>query len=184
MIDQVIVVEGKDDEAAVKRALDAEIIITHGYGIKQDTLELIRKAYLNQGIILFTDPDFAGEKIRRKLEVLFPEAKHAHLSREDAEKEGDIGIENASPSSIKAALAKCRSTTSERRNEFTSEDMMHYGLTGDAGSAKRRDKLGRELGIGYGNSKVFLSRLNQYGVTRREFLVAWINYTHQAQLSK
>lgn len=184
MINEVIVVEGRDDEAAVKRALDAEIIITRGYGIKLETLELIKKAYHNQGIILFTDPDFAGEKIRKKLAALFPEAKHAHLSREDAEKDGDIGIENASRSSIKEALAKCRSTSGERRNEFTSEDMMNYGLAGDPGAAYRRDRLGRELGIGYGNSKVFLSRLNQYGVTRKEFITAWINYTHPIQSSR
>ncbi len=184
MIKEVIVVEGRDDEAAVKRALDAEIIITRGYGIKKETIELIKKAYHNQGIILFTDPDFAGEQIRKKLAALFPKAKQAHLSREETEKDGDIGIENATPESIRDALAKCRSTISERRNEFTSEDMMNYGLTGDSGAAKRRDHLGSALGIGYGNSKVFLSRLNQYGVTRKEFITAWINYTHQAQSDK
>lgn len=184
MIEQVIVVEGRDDEAAVKRATEAEVIITRGYGIKKETLALIEKAYNNQGIILFTDPDFAGEKIRKKLAALFPEAKHAHLSREDAEKDGDIGIENASPKSITEALARCRSTFSERRNEFTAEDMMNYGLTGDPGAAQRRDRLGKELGIGYSNSKVFLSRLNQYGVTRKEFITAWINYTHQVQSDK
>ena len=184
MINEVIIVEGRDDEAAVKRALDAEIIITRGYGIKKETLELISKAYHHQGIILFTDPDFAGEKIRKKLTALFPEAKHAHLSREDAEKDGDIGIENASPNSIIHAIEKCRSTSGLRRNEFTPDDMMNYGLTGNPGAAQRRDSLGRELGIGYGNSKVFLSRLNQYGVTRREFMAAWINYTHQVPSDK
>ena len=33
----------------------------------------------------------------------------------------------------------------------------------------RRDKLAALLGIGYGNAKCFLQRLNTYGVTREEF---------------
>lgn len=33
----------------------------------------------------------------------------------------------------------------------------------------RRDKLGALLGIGYGNVKKMVERLNHYGVTREEF---------------
>ena len=36
----------------------------------------------------------------------------------------------------------------------------------------RRDKIGQILGIGYGNAKQFLSRLNNYGVSREEFVEA------------
>ena len=34
-IEQVIVVEGRDDESAVKAAVDAQIIVTGGFGISQ-----------------------------------------------------------------------------------------------------------------------------------------------------
>ena len=37
--------EGRDDTAAVKRAVDAQTIETHGFGIKKQTWELIEKAY-------------------------------------------------------------------------------------------------------------------------------------------
>lgn len=47
--------------------------------------------------------------------------------------------------------------------------MMKYGLLAGDNSSDKRDKLGRILGIGYGNSKQFLNRLNNYGVTRKEF---------------
>jgi ribonuclease M5 len=39
-------------------------------------------------------------------------------------------------------------------------------------SSRRRDLLGAELGIGYGNAKQFLNRLNRYGITRDEFDIA------------
>lgn len=172
MIKEIIIVEGRDDETAVRRAVEAETIATHGFGIRPETFARIERAYAERGIIIFTDPDFAGEKIRKRLSQRFPEGKHAFLPREEASKDGDIGIENAVPESIREALAKARATSFEKRQEFRQEDMLEYGLAGVAGAAERRDKLGKELGIGYGNSKIFLNRLNQYGIERQEFVRA------------
>ena len=172
MIKEIIVVEGRDDEAAVKAAVEAETIATHGYGIRRETFDRIARAYAERGIIIFTDPDFAGEKIRKRLAEQFPGSKHAFLSREEATADGDIGIENATPDSIREALRKARATNTARTVVFTQEDMVQSGLAGAQGSALKRDKLGRLLGIGYGNSKVFLNRLNHYGITRDEFIKA------------
>jgi ribonuclease M5 len=72
MIKEIIVVEGRDDEAAVKKAVEAETIATHGFGISQETFARIEKAYAERGIIIFTDPDHAGEKIRKRLSERFP----------------------------------------------------------------------------------------------------------------
>jgi len=44
-IKESVVVEGRDDEAAVKAAADCDIICTHGYGITKETLTLIKTAY-------------------------------------------------------------------------------------------------------------------------------------------
>ena len=85
-IKETIVVEGRDDTVAVKQAVDGFIIETHGFGIKRQTWELIERAYNNGGIIIFTDPDFSGEEIRRKLTEKFPSAKQAFLDRKLARK--------------------------------------------------------------------------------------------------
>lgn len=170
IIREVIVVEGRDDTAAIKRAVDANTIETHGFGIRKETWQLIEKAYKEKGIIIFTDPDYAGNEIRRKLTEKFPDAGQAYLSRKDATKSGDIGIENAEPDSIIEALSKAHYTLEEKREEFTAADMHKYGLVGGTQSAELRDRLGKALGIGYGNSKQFLSKLNKYGITREEFL--------------
>ncbi|MDF2654348.1 MAG: rnmV [Bacillota bacterium] len=179
MIREVIVVEGRDDEAAVKRAVDAETIATHGYGISRKTFDLIAKAYTERGIIIFTDPDFAGDQIRKRLSARFPDGKHAFLPREEATKDGDIGIENAAPEDIRAALEKIRLSIADRRCEFVLQDLFELGLAGASGSAERRDRLGKLLGIGYGNTKVFLNRLNQYGVERNELLEAVLQLSDQ-----
>lgn len=169
MLKEVIVVEGKDDEAAVKKAVDAEIIITHGYGISQKTYKLIEEAYERCGIIIFTDPDHAGENIRKKLSVRFPEAKHAFISREAGTKADDIGVENASPENILKALSCARAVIREKSELFTMEDMVTAGLCAGEAASDRRDRLGELLGIGYGNTKTFLRRLNNYGITVEEF---------------
>ena len=94
------------------------------------------------------------------------------FTREEAKKDGDIGIENASPESILKALNKVRTESSEKRNEFGQVDLIRNNLIGNEDASYRRDKIGQILGIGYGNAKQFLSRLNNYGVTREEFVEA------------
>lgn len=172
MIKEVIVVEGKDDVAAVKKAVDAEIICTSGFGLNTKILGRIKSAAERCGIIILTDPDYAGEKIRRTVSKHVPGAKHAFIPRDKATKGGDIGVENASPEAIREALSKVKTEVSSDRKEFTTGDLMKWHLTGGENSAARRDIVGRELGIGYGNSKQFLNRLNRYGITREEFMSA------------
>jgi len=169
-IKEIIIVEGRDDVAAIGRALEADTIATHGFGITGETWNLIEKAYEDRGLIIFTDPDFSWEEIRKKLNAKFPLSKNAYLDREDATKKGNIGIENASPESIRSALEKSRCTLMEKRQEFTMEDLRAHDLVGGTGSAERRARVGKALGIGYGNSAAFLKKLNQFGISRQEFI--------------
>ena len=168
LIREVIIVEGRDDIDAVQKDLSAEIIATHGYGISASTLDRIRRAYETRGIIILTDPDHAGGRIRKRLTELFPEAGQAYVSRGEAENGDDIGIENAKPEVIRRAIEAAGRTMIDRTAEFDEADMAYYGLTGDGGARARRDLLGRKLGIGYGNAKAFLKRLNNYGISREE----------------
>ena len=66
-ISRAIIVEGRDDVDAVSKAADALIIPTHGFGIRETTWEIMEKAYREIGVIILTDPDHAGEDIRRRL---------------------------------------------------------------------------------------------------------------------
>ena len=163
MLKEVIVVEGKSDTAAIRRALEADTIETGGFTLAASTLRKIEAAYKKRGIIILTDPDGAGNRIRRFLTERFPEAGQAFIPRIDATANGDVGVEQASPKAILAALGKVR------HQEFTERDLMLNGLSGGSMASARRDKLAALLGVGYGNAKCFLQRLNTYGVTREEF---------------
>lgn len=169
MIKEVIVVEGRDDVTAVKRAVDAEVIAVGGFGINGKVIDRIRAAQNRQGVIILTDPDFAGEKIRKIISKRVFGVKHAYITRAEGTKDDDIGVENASPESIISALENAKCEIREKRDEFTIKDMMIAGLTGDKSAKEKRDALGKELRIGYCNTTAFLARLNNYGITRQEF---------------
>lgn len=171
---QVLVVEGRDDTCAVKRAVDATTIETHGFGMSDDMWQRIDRAYRTEGIIVLTDPDRAGENIRKKILERYPDAGQAFLPRDKALKKNDIGVENAKPEDIAEAIEKAlknmKSTEAgEVTGGFTAEDMERYGLTGGPCASEKRARLGAALGIGYGNGKTFLKRLNAFGITREEF---------------
>ena len=174
VIKEAIVVEGKDDVSAVLRAVEAAVIPTHGYGITEETLSLIAAAHERQGIIVFTDPDHAGEQIRRKITALHPDALQAYLTRGEAEKDGDIGIENASPEAIRAALraAKAASAAQSDMSYLTPGLISGLGLTGRRDSAARRAALGKLLGIGQCNASAFLKRLRRFNISEEQLAQA------------
>lgn len=168
-IKEIIVVEGRDDTTAVTRAVDCDTIETHGFGIRKQTWDLIEKAYNQRGIIIFTDPDYSGEEIRRRISERFPEAKHAYLSRKDARSGNDIGIENADDKSIIEALEKAKAVKVESENRFSVQDLQRAGMVGGPNSKEMRQEVGKILGIGYGNSNGFLKKLNSFDISRDDF---------------
>ena len=172
MIKEVIVVEGKDDICAVKKAVDAEVIAVNGYGINKAAMDKIVEAEKRTGVIILTDPDFAGERIRRMISKRVPFAKHAYIMREDGNRGGNIGVENASPEVIQRALSLAKAVEEEKNMIFMEKDLRDHKLTGHSDSKSRRQVLGAKLGIGYGNSASFLSKLNSFKITREEFLQA------------
>jgi ribonuclease M5 len=171
-IKEIIVVEGRDDTAALKRAGDFSTIETHGYGLRRECYELMDKAYQEVGLIIFTDPDHAGDALRKKLALRYPLAKHAFLDRIDANNNGDIGVENASPKDLIEALEGTKTLFLEAEPCFTKMDLFQYGLAGIPSAGERRRQLGKALGIGYANSKGFLEKLNQFKISKEEFYEA------------
>lgn len=169
MIRQVIVVEGKSDINRVKKAVDADIIATGGLSLRSVVVEEIRYAYEKRGIIILTDPDGPGERIRKRLTRLFPNALHAFIPKSQASTLKDVGIENASCDSIRMALSRLRINYQDDSKLFSMKDLIKNNLSGTDKSSKKRNKLGAILGIGYGNSKQFLKKLNHFGVTRKEW---------------
>ncbi|PLR75344.1 ribonuclease M5 [Bacillus sp. V3-13] len=173
-IKEIIVVEGKDDTTAIRNAVDADTIETNGSAINQETIEKIKLAQKVRGVIVFTDPDFPGEKIRKTIADHVPGCRHAFLEKSDAlQKHGKgVGVEHASPAAIREALKAAHTMNDEVKEEISQDDLILAGLIGGEGSKERRIKLGKLLKIGYTNGKQLHKRLMMFQITPEEFAAA------------
>lgn len=174
-IKEVIVVEGKDDTKQIQRAVDADTYETNGSALNDQDLARLKKLQQSRGLIVFTDPDFNGERLRKMIAAAVPGVKHAFIRRDQgvpAEAHGSLGVEHASSAAIKAALAHLYTQAPTENVTFTHHDLQEAGLTGNAQARQRRERLGQLLGIGYGNGKQLVHRLNMFRITRQQFVAA------------
>lgn len=171
---EIIVVEGKDDTTAIKRAVDADTIETNGSALNQETIEKIKRAQKTRGVIVFTDPDFPGEKIRKTIARHVSGCKHAFLAKEQAiSKTGKgLGVEHATPEVIKEALRDAQIMQETIKEEISQDDLITAGLIGGEGAKERRIKLGQLLKIGYTNGKQLHKRLMMFQISPEEFAAA------------
>jgi ribonuclease M5 len=173
-IKEIIVVEGKDDTTAIKRAVDADTIETNGSALNQETIEKIKRAQATRGVIIFTDPDYPGEKIRKTITAQVPGCKHAFLTKEDAisKKGKGLGVEHAEPKFIKEALKDAQLMSDSISEVITQSDLVTAGLVGGPKAKERRIELGKLLKIGYTNGKQLHKRLMMFQISKEEFAAA------------
>ena len=160
---KAIIVEGKYDKARLSTVIDALIITTDGFGIfnSKEKQTFIRKIANEKGIIILTDSDAAGFKIRNFLKNIVPESKivHAYIpdiygkeKRKDTpSKEGKLGVEGVDNSILEKALADSglfnQTENRENRRLITSADLFEAGLSGGENSAEKRRALLVSMGL-------------------------------------
>lgn len=169
MIKEMIIVEGKNDTAAVKRAVEADTIETGGSAINRAVISKIELANQRRGVIIFTDPDHAGERLRKIISAKVKGCKHAFLPREDGERGGDIGVENASADAIRKALGNVKTEYEGAVSELALQDLLETGMINHPLAAARRMEVGKILGIGYCNGKQFFKRCTAFQISKEEF---------------
>ncbi|OIJ17559.1 ribonuclease M5 [Anaerobacillus alkalilacustris] len=170
-IKEIIVVEGKDDTVAVKNAVDADTIETSGSAIGKKVIEQIKFAKDRRGVIVLTDPDYPGERIRKIISEQVPGCKHAFLPKKEAisKKGNNLGVENATADAIRLALKDAQQESDDWLEQISSDDLMAFGLIGGKNARKRRERLGDLLKIGFTNGKQLYKRLLMFKITKEEF---------------
>lgn len=160
-IEQVIVVEGRYDAAAVSSVVDGLILTTDGFAIYKDkeTQELLKELGRKRGVILLTDPDAAGFRIRNFLSNLIGQdyvkqayvpAIHGKEARKQAPgKEGLLGVEGIPVQTLQKALLDAGAVPAASRTgrAITYTDLFQWGLSGTAGSQEYRRNFLKHLGL-------------------------------------
>ncbi len=166
----IIVVEGYHDESRIKSVYkDAFCVVTNGSEISKETIDLIKKLAKNNRIIIFTDPDYPGERIRNIIANEVNNVSHAFLNKKDCISKNNkkVGIEHASKEAIIDALSKIYKED-KIINNITNQDLFELGLNGNLNSHILRERISDKLNIGNPNAKLFLKRINLLGLTRKE----------------
>ena len=146
-INEFIVVEGRDDIERVKRAVECDTIETNGSAINEQTLEVIRNAQQSRGVIVLTDPDFPGDKIRSTITEHVKGVKHAYIDREKLKIKREIGVEHADLIDIKEALMHVSSPFDEAYESIDKSVLIELGLIVGKDARRRREILSRKLRI-------------------------------------
>lgn len=161
---EVIVVEGRYDKNALSQVVDAVVIETSGFGIFNDAekRKLLQTMAEARGLIVLTDSDGAGFVIRNYIKgCVDPKlVKHAYIPdiygkerRKSApSREGKLGVEGMKPQVLLDALIRAGATFDDEENKKTAPriskaDMYARGLSGREGSAEKRARLIKQLGL-------------------------------------
>lgn len=162
-INGAVIVEGKYDKSRLKNIVDCPVIITNGFGIFSDseTAKLIR-TYAESGVIvILTDSDSAGFKIRGHIKGLVPEdrIRNAYVPdvygkerrKASPSAEGKLGVEGLSDDIIIPALKACLSAddvaVGAESRRITKMDLYEDGFSGGLNSSLKRQRLIQRLNL-------------------------------------
>ncbi len=160
-IREAIIVEGIYDKIKLEQLVDAVILPTNGFAIFQDKerMNTIRQLAEKRGIILLTDSDRAGFRIRSYIQSCIPkeQVRHAYIpeipGRERRKitpgKEGLLGVEGVPDEILLQALQNAGYQAAGEKNGrlVTKQDLYRDGLTGKQDSSLLRSRLLKELGL-------------------------------------
>lgn len=165
-VKEVLIVEGKHDSEKLKSCITCDTIETNGTHLGKEKLALIKKVQKQRGIIIFTDPDVPGEKIRHAINTAVPGCKNAFIEKKKAKTTKKVGVEHATKEDILEALQHLMSYEEHPALSISWVEFLTLGLTGCPDSQHVRELLGHALFIGRCNAKTLWKRLNMLGLTR------------------
>lgn len=183
-IRQAIIVEGKYDKIKLSSLVKAVIIPTNGFGIFKDAelLGLIRYYAKTTGILILTDSDRAGFRIRGYLRgaisegnirnIYIPDVFGKEKRKAKPSAEGKLGVEGIDADILREAFRKAGVLTeeSQRSDPITKTDLYLAGLSGTPDCAEQRRALQRRLGLPSQLTAASLLEVLNAMMTREEFL--------------
>ncbi len=159
-IKEVIVVEGKYDKEKLKKVTDAPIVCTHGFEIyrSKKIVNTIKTLAKDRGVIILTDSDRAGFRIRNYLKqclgdkipvknAYVPQIEGKERRKDKAGADGILGVEGIDDKIIEDILIKAAVVTDERLEAVSKAEFYADGFSGKDDSADKRKKLAKALNL-------------------------------------
>ncbi len=184
---EVIIVEGRYDKIKLSNFIDSPIFVTNGFSVfnNKESQKAIRNFAKTDGIVILTDSDSAGLKIRAFVKQLalegnifdayVPEIEGKERRKTTPGKEGILGVEGITEEIIiKALLDSGATIKGEKKTEkktlpITKNDLYILGLSGRENSQDLRKKILKELGLPTKMSSNMLVSVISRRFTKDEF---------------
>lgn len=168
IIDAVIVVEGKSDVAFLSSYFDAEFVISNGSAISKETIDYLKTIKDKKRIIVLTDPDSPGKRIRDILDQNIDGLEHVFVDKKHAIKNGKVGVAETDIDEINRALKYAFTNTKNDKEYISYYDLMDLGLLGNENSKEKRALLSNKLNIGFNNAKSLYKKLNSLKLNKED----------------
>ena len=187
-VKEAIIVEGNYDKIKLSGFIDGVIMTTHGFAVyrNDDFVKTMQRLADETGIVILTDSDSAGLRIRNyiKQKIDDSKVKHAYVPdikgvekrKSKASAEGLLGVEGMSEEVIIKALKDAGCTINDKAPKcgegdvITKADLYELGLSGGANSRSLREYLSREIGVPAKlSSNMLLDVLNR--ITTKEEII-------------
>lgn len=165
----VLVVEGTSDVNRLQNLIDCDFVTTNGSAISRETIKYIKELAKTRRVIIFTDPDYPGNKIRSKIAQEVENVEHCYIKKEYAIKRNKVGVCECDEQELLRALKEIinyKYVDSELK--LTNKDLLEFKLIGQSDSLSRRNFVSDKIPIGKTNGKTFLKRINLLGVTKEQ----------------
>lgn len=161
-ISNIIVVEGKDDEAYLSSFIDALFVKTNGYDIPEEEVEFLNNPRITKSIIILTDSDKAGKAIRERLNQLIKTSINIEVNIFKCDKNNKHGVAECDKEEVVNALE-------EHIDSKSTKETIDAAFINSLSIDKiKREKLCKELQLGKCNNKTFIKRLNYLGYSKEE----------------
>lgn len=160
-VEEIIVVEGKYDAVKLAGLVDGLVIPTGGFSVftASETKELIVSLGKKRGIIVLTDSDAAGFRIRAYINKIaqglcvknayIPVIEGKESRKAKPGKEGILGVEGVPGELILQALRAAGASAQPHKSGrlITYADLYELGLSGTQGSAQQRRTWLQSIGL-------------------------------------
>lgn len=167
-IQEVIIVEGKHDSATLKQYFEVDTVETNGSAIDDQTICLIQQLQKTRGVIIFTDPDYPGQRIRNKINQSIDGCKNVFIPKNQAIGKHKVGIEHASKEDLIEALSHVVTFQMQENPQIMMNMLIAHKLQGYPNSAMLRYRLCQILHIGPCNAKTLCQRLNLMQIDEKQ----------------
>ena len=151
-LDGILVVEGKEDASYLSNYISSEIVTTNGFEIPKEKISYLK----DKRVIVLTDPDEAGLRIRQKLNELLPNSINVEVDIKKCIRNTKNGVAECDIDEVLTKLKPFIVNQIDTESDITISDLYDLGLMNNK---DLREQVCAKLKFGKCNAKTMYKRL-------------------------